>query len=43
MMLYLEAADFDFVDRINYGPRIPKKLIPHDRTTLEHYVDRKQR
>ena len=33
MMLYLEATDPDFVDRITDGRHIPKKLIPQDGTT----------
>ena len=41
-MLYLEAADPDFVDMIADGPHIPKKLIPQDGTTPEHYVDKQK-
>ena len=42
MILYLEAVDPDFVDRITDGPHIPKKLIPQDGTTPEHYVDKQK-
>ena len=41
-MLYLEAADPDFVDRTTDGPLIPKKLIPQYGTTPEHYVDKQK-
>ena len=33
MILYLEAADPDFIDRITDGPHVPKKLVPKEGTT----------
>ena len=33
MILYLEAADIDFIDRITDGPHVPKKLVPKEGTT----------
>ena len=42
MMLYLEAADPDFFERITNGPHILKKLIPQDGTTPEHCVDKQK-
>ena len=41
-MLYLEAADPDFIDRNTDGPHVPKKLIPQNGTTPEHYVDKQK-
>ena len=42
MMMYLEAADYDYLDRINDGPYVPTKLVPQvvvdGKTVLEHYV-----
>ena len=35
MILYLEATDPDFIDKITDGPHVPKKLIPQDGTTPE--------
>ena len=40
MMMYLEAADPDVTDRITKGPHVPKKLVPQEGTTPEHYVDK---
>ena len=40
MILYLEAADPDFNDRITDGPHLTKKLVPPEGTTPEHYVDK---
>ena len=42
MMLYLEAADPDFIEKITDGPHVPKKLISRDGTTPEHYVDKQK-
>ena len=40
MLLYLETADPDFIDRITNGPHVPKKRVPQEGTTLEHYLDK---
>ena len=40
IILYFEAVDPDFIDRITDGPHVPKKLIPKEGTTPEHYVDK---
>ena len=28
MMMFLEATDCDYLDRIQYGPYVPRKIIP---------------
>ena len=42
MMMFLEAADFDYLDRIHDGPYVPTKLVPQiitdGKTIPEHYV-----
>ena len=42
MLMFLEATDPDFIDRINDGPHEPKKLVPaavvDGITVPEHYV-----
>ena len=40
MILYLESIDSDFIDRITDGPHVPKKLVPKEGTTPEHFVDK---
>lgn len=40
MLMYLETADPDFIDRITNGPHVPKKRVPQEGTTLEHYLDK---
>ncbi|XP_017227897.1 spindle pole body component 110-like [Daucus carota subsp. sativus] len=40
IILYHEAADPDFNDRITDGPHVPKKLVPKEGTTPEHYMDK---
>ena len=43
MMHHIEATTPDYLDRINVGPYVPTKLVPH--TTLdgkvieEHFID----
>ena len=42
MMMFLEAADYDYLDRIHDGPYVPTKLVPQvntdGKTVPEHYV-----
>ena len=42
MMMFLEAADCDYLDRIHDGPYVPTKLVPQvntdGKTVPEHYV-----
>ena len=42
MMMYLEAADFDYLDGFHDGPYVPTKLVPQivtdGKTIPEHYV-----
>ena len=42
MMMFLEATDFDYLDRIHDGPYVPTKLVPQiitdGKTVPEHYV-----
>ena len=36
--MYLEASDPDYVDRVNDGPYLPKKIVPQTPTKHEHFV-----
>ena len=38
MMMYLEAVDHGFIEKIVDGPNVPKKLVPQEGTTPEHYM-----
>ena len=38
MLMYLEATDPSYLDRINEGPYIPKRLVSQTETVPEHYV-----
>ena len=38
MLMYLEASDPDYVDRVNDGPYLPKKIVPQTPTEPEHFV-----
>lgn len=40
MLMYLEATDPDYLDRINDGPYIPKRLVSQTDTVPEHYVQK---
>ena len=36
--MYLEATDPSYLDRINKGPYIPKRLVGQTETAPEHYI-----
>ncbi|KAK1369636.1 hypothetical protein POM88_035728 [Heracleum sosnowskyi] len=38
MLMYLEAMDLDYLDRIRDGPYIPTKFVERTDTVPEHYV-----
>ncbi|KAK1390008.1 hypothetical protein POM88_018186 [Heracleum sosnowskyi] len=38
MLMYLEAMDPDYLDRIRDGPYIPTRIIERTETVPEHYV-----
>ncbi|KAK1361436.1 hypothetical protein POM88_045910 [Heracleum sosnowskyi] len=38
MLMYLEAMDPDYLDRIRDGPYIPTKFVERTDTVPEHYV-----
>ncbi|KAK1394762.1 hypothetical protein POM88_013818 [Heracleum sosnowskyi] len=38
MMMYLEAMDPDYLDKIRDGPYIPTRIIERTETVFEHYV-----
>ena len=38
MLMYLEASDPDYIDRINDGPYLPKKIVPQTATEPEHFI-----
>ena len=38
MLMYLEASDPDYIDRINDGPYLPRKIVPQTATEPEHFI-----
>lgn len=40
MLMYLEATDHDYLDRIYDGPYIPKKLVGQTETVPKHYIQK---
>ena len=36
--MYLEATDPSYLERINEGPYVPKRLVSQTETVPEHYV-----
>ena len=42
MLMYLEASDPNYVDRVNDGPYLPKKIVPQTSTEPEHFVIEKK-
>ena len=36
--MYLEASDPDYIDRVNDGPYLSKKIVPQTPTEPEHFV-----
>ena len=38
MLMYLEASDPDYIDRINDGPYLPRKIVSQTTTEHERFV-----
>ena len=38
MLMYLEASDPDYIDRINDGPYLPRKIVPQTATEPEQFI-----
>ena len=38
MLMYLEASDPDYIDRINEGPYLPRKIVPQIETEPEQFI-----
>ena len=38
MLMYLEASDPDYIDRINDGPYLPRKIVPQIATEPEQFI-----
>ena len=38
MLMYLEASDPDYIDKINDGPYLPRKIVPHTATEPKHFI-----
>ena len=38
MLMYLEASDPDYIDRINDRPYLPRKIVPQTATKPEHFI-----
>ena len=38
MLMYLETSDPDYIDRINYGPYLSRKIVPKTTTEPEHII-----
>ena len=38
MLMYLEASNPDYIDRINDGPYLPRKIVPQTTTEPERFV-----
>ena len=38
MLMYLEAIDPDYIDKVNDGPYVPKKIVPKTPEVPEHCI-----
>ena len=38
MLMYLEVSDPDYIDRINEGPYLPRKIVPQTETEPEQFI-----
>ena len=42
MLMYLEASDPHYIEKINDGPYLPRKIVPRIATEPEHFIFKKK-